>query len=120
MGDRRSKEELRAFLQLTPYEGRPGVALMMCGGEGFGNIHDVATEIGDRLAQDGFGQLVVICGRNEEVRLELNAWNSSRAENVREQVKILGFVMNVDEYMGAADMLITKAGPGSIAEAMIK
>merc|ERR1712228_486944 len=34
--------------------------------------------------------------------------------------QILGFVPNVDEYMGAADCLVTKAGPGTIAEAMTK
>lgn len=33
---------------------------------------------------------------------------------------VLGFVPNIDEYMSAADILVTKAGPGSIAEAMIK
>ena len=32
-------------------------------------------------------------------------------------VRLLGFVTNVDEWMVAADILVTKAGPGTIAEA---
>ncbi|GAB0492150.1 hypothetical protein MMPV_003410 [Pyropia vietnamensis] len=34
-------------------------------------------------------------------------------------VIVLGFVSNMADYMRAADMLITKAGPGTIAEALI-
>ena len=40
-------------------------------------------------------------------------------ESVSESVKVhpLGFVTNMAEYMVAADVLVTKAGPGTIAEA---
>lgn len=31
-----------------------------------------------------------------------------------------GFVSNMDEWMGAVDCIVTKAGPGTIAEAMIR
>merc|ERR1719291_1031261 len=60
--------------------------------------------------------MIVICGRNEELRnnLLVHEW----PDNFLPQ--ILGFVPNVDQYMSAADCLVTKAGPGSIAEAMIK
>merc|ERR1712196_34550 len=34
-------------------------------------------------------------------------------------VVVKGFVDNVDELMAASDILVTKAGPGTIAEAMI-
>jgi 1,2-diacylglycerol 3-beta-galactosyltransferase len=58
-------------------------------------------------------QLVVVCGRNEALRAALaeKLW----PENVR--VVVLGFVPNMDAYMAAADLLVTKAGPGTIAEA---
>jgi 1,2-diacylglycerol 3-beta-galactosyltransferase len=36
------------------------------------------------------------------------------------KVSVQGFVQNVDELMGAADLLVTKAGPGTIAEAMTR
>ena len=33
---------------------------------------------------------------------------------------IKGFLNNIDEYMSASDCLVTKAGPGTIAEAMTR
>lgn len=35
------------------------------------------------------------------------------------QVLVNGFVSNMHEWMGACDAIITKAGPGTIAESMI-
>lgn len=34
-------------------------------------------------------------------------------------VDIQGFVTNMPDYMGASDVIITKAGPGTISEALI-
>ena len=34
-------------------------------------------------------------------------------------VCIQGFVTNMPDYMGACDIIITKAGPGTISEALI-
>lgn len=114
--DTRPKQEVQELLGLAPSD-RPEVVLLMGGGEGFGSIVEVAVAIGATLAGLGFGQLVVICGRNQEVKreLETSPWWPRQFTP-----KILGFVSNVDEYMSAADCLVTKAGPGSIAEAMIK
>lgn len=35
-------------------------------------------------------------------------------------VRVRGFVDNIDEHMAASDLLVTKAGPGTIAEAMTR
>ena len=35
------------------------------------------------------------------------------------KVKVCGFVTNMAEWMTASDTIITKAGPGTIAEALI-
>ena len=58
----------------------------------------------------------MICGKNQVVKhkLEETQW----PENSR--VLIQGFVSNMDEWMGAVDALVTKAGPGTIAEATIR
>jgi 1,2-diacylglycerol 3-beta-galactosyltransferase len=44
-------------------------------------------------------------------RLETRTWNIPH--------KIYGFVQNMPDLMRAADVLITKAGPGTISEAFI-
>lgn len=63
-----------------------------------------------------YGQVVVICGKNAAVKRELEAteWPSNS------RVIVKGFVSNMDEWMGAVDALVTKAGPGTIAEATIR
>lgn len=102
-----TKAEIRARLGWEP---ELPVILLVGGGDGMGPIARVAREI------DAAGlkaQLVVICGRNEELkaRLEAHRW--------RIPVKIYGFVREMPDFMNAADMLVTKAGPGTICEAFI-
>lgn len=57
--------------------------------------------------------LVIIAGRNQALqkRLEAHRW--------RIPVRIYGFVRQMPEFMRAADVLVTKAGPGTICEAFI-
>jgi 1,2-diacylglycerol 3-beta-galactosyltransferase len=85
-------------------------ALVLGGGEGMGEIEDIALAINARALAL---QLVIICGRNDELRGRLQAvtWN--------QHTHVLGFVDNIEVMMRAADVLITKAGPGTIAEAAI-
>ncbi len=61
-------------------------------------------------------QVVVICGKNEELKREL----SSIAAPAPHPVKILGYVDNMDELMTAANVLIYKTGGPSMAEAVVK
>jgi 1,2-diacylglycerol 3-beta-galactosyltransferase len=90
-------------------------ALLMGGGEGIGPVAEVAQAVARRLAQGGrpSGQLVVVCGRNRRLQEELaaQAWPIP--------IHVKGFLENVHEWMGACDCIITKAGPGTIAEALI-
>jgi len=59
-------------------------------------------------------QLIVICGRNDKLAQEFRArsWNLP--------LHILGFTKEVHRLMRAADFLIGKPGPGSVAEAMVR
>jgi processive 1,2-diacylglycerol beta-glucosyltransferase len=64
------------------------------------------------LAQlDLAAQLLVICGRNEALRRHVAQLPA------RMPVRALGFVDNVAELMRAADLLLTKAGGVTLAEA---
>jgi len=109
------KDELRRQLDMD--EELPAV-LLMGGGEGMGPVEATAKALGSELAKnrDGrpVGQLIVICGRNKKLqgRLKSLKWQIP--------VKIQGFVTNMPEWMAACDCVITKAGPGTIAESMIR
>jgi 1,2-diacylglycerol 3-beta-galactosyltransferase len=59
-------------------------------------------------------QLILICGRNEELAAKL------RARKWDMPVHVVGFTKEVHKLMRAADFLIGKPGPGSIAEAMVR
>jgi 1,2-diacylglycerol 3-beta-galactosyltransferase len=86
------------------------VVLLMGGGDGLGRLGVTGREI----AFSGLPlQLVVVCGRNQAVKRDLEFINP------RVTMRVLGFVSNIPELMGAADILVTKAGPGTIAEAFI-
>jgi len=59
-------------------------------------------------------QLILVCGRNEALAAKFCArkWDLP--------VHIVGFTKEIPKLMRAADFLIGKPGPGSIAEAMVK
>ena len=59
--------------------------------------------------------MVAVCGKNDILRAQLEA---TEFENV--QVQVCGFVKQMSDYMEVADVLVTKAGPGTIAEAAIR
>jgi 1,2-diacylglycerol 3-beta-galactosyltransferase len=101
--------KLKRTLGLAP--DRPAV-LLMGGGDGVGPVETIAHALDDALAPDD-GQIVVICGRNEALRARLtaHAWSVP--------ARILGFVDEMPAWMHACDALVTKAGPGTIAEAFI-
>ncbi len=107
----RPKAELRRELGLDP-ERR--VVLLMSGGEGMGPVEAIARRVARELARQAIpGELVVICGRNQRLqeRLSRRSWPIP--------VRVLGFVTDMPDWMGASDCIITKAGPGTIAEALI-
>ncbi|KAJ4899136.1 hypothetical protein Rs2_13087 [Raphanus sativus] len=111
----RPKVELRKELGMD--ENLPAV-LLMGGGEGMGPIEATARALGDALYDESLGeavgQVLIICGRNKKLQTRL----SSLDWKIPVQVK--GFITKMEECMGACDCIITKAGPGTIAEAMIR
>jgi 1,2-diacylglycerol 3-beta-galactosyltransferase len=84
------------------------VILLMGGGEGMGPIEQNAVALADAGLP---AALAVIAGRNQALKekLEARKWPIP--------VKIYGFVREMPEFMQAADILVTKAGPGTISEA---
>lgn len=102
----RSKDELRDILG-WPKE-QPTV-LLVGGGEGMGPLESTAHSI----SQTGLPiTLVIITGRNQRLRdhLQSRRWPIPTF--------IYGFVRDMPDFMRAADILVTKAGPGTISEAL--
>jgi 1,2-diacylglycerol 3-beta-galactosyltransferase len=86
-------------------------AIVLFGGHG----SKVMYYLTERLNTAGLPiQLILICGRNEELAAKFRAkkWNMP--------VHVVGFTKEVHKLMRAADFLIGKPGPGSIAEAMVR
>jgi len=88
------------------------VVLVMGGGLGLGPIATTARA----LAQSERDVCaVVIVGRNARLQRRV----SDDAARVPYEMHVLGFVDNVDAYMHAADVLVTKPGGLTIAEALV-
>lgn len=105
----RPKGEARAQLGLDP--ARPMV-LLTGGGAGIGKLAPLARAIARRLAQETYAaQMAIIAGRNQILQKQL------QAERWPIPVKVLGFVEDMPNWLAAADLLISKAGPGTLAEA---
>ncbi|KAJ8751857.1 hypothetical protein K2173_026056 [Erythroxylum novogranatense] len=111
----RPKVELRRELGMD--KDLPAV-LLMGGGEGMGPIEATARELGNSLYDENLGepigQILVICGRNQKLA------NTLQSINWKIPVQVKGFVTKMEECMGACDCIITKAGPGTITEALIR
>jgi 1,2-diacylglycerol 3-beta-galactosyltransferase len=98
---------LRGMLHLNLE--RPAV-LVIGGGEGMGPVYEIARAIASNVPT---AQLIIVAGRNVALKEKLEAthWEIP--------TRIYGFVTNMPELMGASDLLVTKAGPGTLSEAFI-
>jgi 1,2-diacylglycerol 3-beta-galactosyltransferase len=86
------------------------VVLLAGGGEGCGGLHRRAAAI-VRWCADV--QVVVACGRNDRLRRRM----VKLADRAGGRLTALGFVANFTDWLRCADVVVTKAGPGVIAEA---
>jgi Glycosyltransferase family 28 C-terminal domain len=85
--------------------------MLLFGGFGSKAMYDIV----ERLEAAAMPlQLIVICGRNEKLAEKF------RARTWKIPLHIVGFTKEVHRLMRAADFLIGKPGPGSVAEAMVR
>jgi 1,2-diacylglycerol 3-beta-galactosyltransferase len=108
-GPARPAERAALRRSLAVSEGR-FLVLLTGGGEGCGGIARRAAAILRRL--DGV-HLVVICGRNRRLQARLGRL-AARAGG---RLTVHGFVGNMADWLRCADVCVSKAGPGTIAEA---
>lgn len=101
------RNEAREKLGLDPSQ---FTALLTSGGMGFTGMTPVMQDI------DAAGdvQLIAVCGSNKRLKAKLSAME------FKSNVRVLGFVDNMEEYIDAADIVITKPGGLSTSETIAK
>ena len=102
-----SKAELREMLG---WPQNKTVVLIVGGGDGMGPVEETVRAV-DEAGMDLV--LAVIAGRNEALQ------NSLENAGLTTPAFIYGFVDNMPDLMNAADILLSKAGPGTISEGFI-
>jgi 1,2-diacylglycerol 3-beta-galactosyltransferase len=102
-----TKEELRASLGLPKDQ---LIVMLMAGGEGGGKL--LPTTLALAKARLPI-HLLVVTGRNEPLKQKLEEMQRT----LPTPMTVLGFTDKIPEYFRAVDLLVTKAGPGSLAEA---
>jgi 1,2-diacylglycerol 3-beta-galactosyltransferase len=85
------------------------IVLLVGGGEGMGPLAKTAQAIDQSGLDVG---LIIVCGRNQRLRMTLEEceWENP--------TRIYGFTRDMPDFMRAADFIVTKAGPGTVAEAL--
>ena len=86
------------------------VILLSGGGDGMGPLAKTAQAISDAHLN---AALVIVTGRNHKVKAQLEA------EDWSLPTFIYGFTHEMPNFMCSADILLTKAGPGTISEGFI-
>jgi 1,2-diacylglycerol 3-beta-galactosyltransferase len=102
-----TKDELRVQLGLPTDR---LIVMLMAGGEGGGKLLPTALALARARLPI---HLLVVCGRNESLRQKLEELSGG----LPTPMTVLGFTDNIPEYFRAVDLLVTKAGPGTLAEA---
>ncbi len=83
--------------------------LVLGGGFGMGPVEEILCEL-DKFRRPA--QVIVVAGRNEELRTKL------ASRDWRHPTHVLGFVTNMHELMTVADLIISKPGGLTTSEAL--
>jgi processive 1,2-diacylglycerol beta-glucosyltransferase len=89
------------------------VVLQLAGGFGVGPVEQLARAI---LGGEPPVELVVVAGRNEELKKRLEALPATGEH----RINVLGFTTEMDELMAAADVVVTKPGGLTTSEALAR
>ncbi|HEY0457045.1 MAG TPA: glycosyltransferase [Verrucomicrobiae bacterium] len=85
------------------------ILLVLGGGFGMGPVAGIMQQL-NKLETPV--QIIVVCGRNEELRRELAVVER------RHPTHVMGFVANMEEFLAVADLVLTKPGGLTTSEAL--
>jgi processive 1,2-diacylglycerol beta-glucosyltransferase len=91
--------------------------LISAGGFGVGSVGHVIEALG---ALRHPAQVIAVCGRNEELRAQVQQRADALARARHVAVKVLGYTTEMDELMAAADILLGKPGGLTTSEALAR
>ena len=106
---RQSKDRLAMRRKHGWREDLPAL-LVSAGGFGAGNAARMVERLVDARLP---AQIVAVCGRNAEMKAELERISSPR-------LRVVGYSAEMDELMSAADLMMGKPGGLTTAESLIK
>ncbi|MDD5156302.1 MAG: glycosyltransferase [Candidatus Omnitrophica bacterium] len=87
--------------------------LLMGGGQGLGPINNIVRKI-DRISSDF--QCIIVCGTNKKLYRSMK----DKVKDYRRNILVFGYSSNIDSLMSISDMIITKPGGITTAEALAK
>jgi processive 1,2-diacylglycerol beta-glucosyltransferase len=91
--------------------------LVSAGGFGVGPVENLVHTL---LELQHPAQLVVICGRSEDLKRRLDKLAGARPPKLYPALHVVGYTTEMDEYMAAADLLVGKPGGLTSSEALAR
>jgi processive 1,2-diacylglycerol beta-glucosyltransferase len=110
----KDRREMRHKHGLKP--DRPAI-LVSAGGFGVGPIEAMMKSL---LELQHPAQIIAICGRNQELKSQLDHLAAGLSPRHRVALKVIGFTQEMDELMAASDLLLGKPGGLTTSEALAK
>src|SRR6185369_10443622 len=110
----KDKQEMRAKHGLAPDR---TTILLSAGGFGVGSVDALIASL---MPLQQRGQIVAICGRNEELKDRLLREASRLNADANVLVKPFGYTKEMDELMTASDLVLGKPGGLTTCEALAK
>lgn len=109
---RRQFTEIASSIAHKEYDvNKPLNCLIMSGGEGSGNLKNIAMILLKRFHTN----VTIICGRNLRMKKILEF----EFEEYGDRVQILGFCNDIEKYMMQADLCLLRGSPNSLMEAIM-
>ncbi len=97
----------------------PELTTILVSAGGFG-VGPVETLVRTLLELQHPAQLVVICGRSEDLKRRLDKLAGARPPKLNPALRVVGYTTEMDEYMAAADLLVGKPGGLTSSEALAR
>ena len=107
------EKDRKACMSKHGIKGDRPIVLQLAGGFGVGPIEKIHQAL---LAVDVPTDLIVVAGRNEKVKAQLEKLPTP----VNHRVKIIGFTKEIDELMNVADLVVSKPGGLTTSETLAR